>query len=140
MRARTGRYADMSSFLRFCAVGAAGFALDAGVLIALLAVYPEAVIGARLVSILAALTLTWALNRRHTFGSDDPKRFAEWSRFAGVNGLGAAINFTVYTCLLYAVPGLAPLAALAAGSALALVFNYLGSRRFVFTGGPSRVS
>jgi len=130
----------MPSFLRFCAVGAVGFGIDAGLLTALLAAVPGAVIGARLASILAALTATWALNRRLTFGSHDPKRLAEWSRFAGVNGLGAVLNFTAYASLLHAVPGLAPLVALTAGSALALVFNYLGSRRFVFLGGPSGAS
>ena len=137
MRAAAQPQTDLSSFLRFCAVGAIGFVADAGVLTALLALYPDAIIGARVVSILVALTLTWALNRRHTFGSRDPRRFAEWSRFAGVNGLGAALNFTAYTILLYTVPGMMPLAALAAGSVLALFFNYLGSRRLVFAGGSS---
>jgi putative flippase GtrA len=140
MRAAGHAHADLASFIRFCAVGAIGFAVDAGVLMALLALYPDALIGARLVSILVALTLTWALNRRHTFGSRDPKLIAEWSRFAGVNGLGAALNFATYSALLYAFPSMPPLAALAAGSALALAFNYLGSRRFVFTSGSSRAA
>jgi putative flippase GtrA len=140
MRAAGHAHGDLSSFIRFCAVGAVGFAVDAGVLMALLALYPDALIGARLVSILVALTLTWALNRRHTFGSRDPKMFVEWSRFAGVNGLGAILNFAVYSALLYTFPGTPPLAALAAGSALALAFNYLGSRRFVFAGRSSRAA
>ena len=100
----------------------------------LLALYPDAQLGARVLSILAALSLTWALNRRHTFASRDPKRLAEWSRYALVNGLGATLNFAAYACLLAAWPQTAPLLALAAGSALALAFNYLGSRYFVFFG------
>ena len=132
MTLTASRLAETTRFMRFCAVGAAGFCTDAGVLFGLLSVFPDRFLAARLISIGTALTLTWALNRRHTFGSSDPRRLAEWSRFAGINACGAALNFTLYAALLHSWPWLSPLLALAAGSALALIFNYLGTRQFVF--------
>ena len=56
----------------------------------------------------------------------------EWTRYAAVNGAGAALNYLVYSALLLSLP-MAPLAALAVASAVALGFNYLGSALVVFT-------
>jgi putative flippase GtrA len=75
---------------------------------------------------------TWAVHRSYTFKSTDPARLAEGSRFATVTIGGVAINFLVYWGVLTAVPLTPPLVALAAGSAVAMGVNYLGSRVFAF--------
>lgn len=120
------------SFFRFCLVGAVGFLVDAGLLLALLATGTLGPIAARVVSILVAVTVTWLLNRLLTFRSDDPRHLFEWSRYALVNGVGALVNYGCYVACLLLIPGIAPLLALAVGSAVALIVNYLGSRHLVF--------
>ena len=125
------------SFFRFCLVGGLGFLVDAGVLMALLAIEALGPIPARVVSILVAVTVTWILNRILTFRSDDPRYLFEWSRYALVNGAGAVINYGCYVACLLLIPKISPLLALAVGSAVALIANYLGSRHFVFWQGSA---
>ena len=125
------------SFFRFCLVGGVGFLVDAGVLMALLALEALGPVSARIVSILVALTATWILNRLLTFRSEDPRYLFEWSRYALVNGVGALVNYGCYIACLLLIPGIAPLLALAIGSAVALIVNYLGSRHLVFWQGSA---
>ena len=120
------------TFWRFCLVGAAGFGVDAGLLAVLHHGLGLDAFTARLVSILVAVTATWQLNRWFTFAVRVQRSVREWTRYAVVNGAGAALNYLVYSALLLSLP-MAPLAALAVASAVALGFNYLGSALVVFT-------
>ena len=131
--ARSSLGQEGSAFLRFCAVGAIGFVVDGVVLQVLYAGFGWDPFAARAVSVLVAVTATWVLHRRYTFRSRDPRRLAEWSRFAAVNAAGAGVNVAAYTAVLLAVPATPPLAALAVGSALALIANYAGARLFAFS-------
>jgi putative flippase GtrA len=131
-RAKRAASAERSSFARFCLIGAFGFAIDAGALFALVERFHYGPIEARAISVVIAVTATWLLHRRFTFRSTDPRRFAEWLRFLGVNGVGTGVNVIVYTCIMLAIPGTPPILALVMGSAVALAANYLGSRRFAF--------
>lgn len=124
--------AQLATFRRFCLIGALGFAVDAGTLTGLHRLLGMDPITARVFAIALALTVTWACHRHYTFNSSDPRRWAEWCRYAMVNGFGAALNFAVYTALLTAYPALDPLLALAAGSILALFINFTGSQIFAF--------
>lgn len=126
------RSSEARTFARFCAVGGFGFAVDAGVLLALTALAGADPMIARLVSVSVAVTATWAIHRGFTFRSTDPGRLGEWGRFATVNLVGAAINVAVYGAVLAVAPETLPLVALAAGSAVALAANYLGSRVYAF--------
>ena len=123
--------------LRFGAVGAAGFVVDAAVLLLALGagLGPYA---ARLPSYLAAATTTWALNRAWTFrGRDDGRPLpAQWARFLLVNLFGGALNYATYAVL---VANLAPVATrpvlgVAAGALAGMAGNFLLSRRYVFGG------
>ncbi len=127
--------ARRSPFLRFCVIGALGFLVDAGALFGLIERFDMAPLPARVISILIAVTVTWALHRRWTFRSDDPQRLAEWSRFLAVSLVGAALNYAVYAAVLLGVPGTPPLLALAMGSVLALAANYAGARLWAFRPG-----
>lgn len=123
---------EASGFARFCGVGALGFLIDAGLLLWFthsLGLNPYL---ARVFSILLALTMTWVMHRHWTFRSNDPDRAAEWVRFAAVNGAGGALNYCVYSAILLARPGTAPLLALGAGSVVALLANFLGARLWAF--------
>lgn len=123
---------EASGLARFCAVGALGFVIDAGLLIWFTAVWGLDPLLARVFSILLALTMTWAMHRNWTFGSSASPRLAEWGRFAAANIAGGVLNYAVYAAVLIALPAATPLMALAAGSAVALAVNYLASRLWAF--------
>jgi putative flippase GtrA len=125
---------------RFAAVGGVGFAVDAAVLWWLLRGGTDP-FAARLVSFPVAVLATWWLNRIWTF--PDAERAAaglQLSRYLGVQVAGAACNYLVYAAVLGVIaptPANA-LLALAAGSAVAALFNFLGAQRFVYLGGGPR--
>jgi len=128
-----------SRFLRFGIVGAGGFLVDETVLTLLhygLGVGPY---GARVVSILCAMTFTWWGNRNLTFAEHAVRGGAtallrEWFAFCLANAVGAVVNYATYSVLvgLFAPPLGQPLVATAAGVAVGLVFNFTLSKRFVF--------
>lgn len=121
-------------FLRFGMVGVAGFAVDASVLAAALTI-GAGVYGGRVLSYVAAASVTWALNRLWTFRDRTSGRVGQWARFLAVNALGGAVNYGVYA-LMVLQHGSRSVAfavfAAAVGSLCGLAFNFLLSRRLVF--------
>lgn len=122
----------MNRIARFVAVGGAGFLVDAGVLALLLSVTPLDPFTARLCSIAVALLATWQLNRHLTFGASSRPVAVEGARYGGVGITTSVVNYCAYALLIWAMPALPPLIALAFGSAVAMVFSYLGYSRLVF--------
>lgn len=124
-------------FPAFVVVGGIGFVVDAGILAALVHGYDWGDYSARGISFAVAVTVTWYLNRRFVFTSGQTNsRKQEYTRYLAVQGTGMAINFLVYS-LCIATSELMdtwPVLALAVGSAVALIFNYVGARLFVFIG------
>ncbi len=118
-------------FAKFCAVGAWGFVVDAGMLLALIAIGVSAV-PARAISVIVAITATWIANRVWTFASSDKNLAMEWLRYMTTSAGGAAVNFSIYCTILLLVPQTPPVLALAIASAFALMVNYLGARFFAF--------
>ena len=133
----TTRRAGVGRFASFLAVGGLGFVVDAGILSTLVHVYAWPHFSARAVSFAAAVTVTWYCNRQWVF-SRTADRTREYSAYFGVQAIGAIINLGTYTLLIALLPMLArmPVIPLAAGAALALLFNYFGASRWVF--GPRR--
>jgi putative flippase GtrA len=122
-------------FLRFAAVGTAGFAVDAAVLTAAMSLAGLGPYAARVVSFLCAATFTWAANRAFTFkGADRARPARQWLRFVIANSLGAAINYGTYAALVATIDGVRelPVMGVAAGSIAGLAFNFAASRRWVF--------
>lgn len=122
-------------FLRFCAVGAVGFLVDAGLLWLLLETTAMGPYGARVLSFLVAATVTWSIHRCFTFPqAPRDRRGRQWLHFVAVNGGGALVNYGVYALLIATtqVFAQAPVMAVAAGSAVALVVNFLANRHWVF--------
>lgn len=123
---------------RFAAIGAIGFVVDGGILTLLHSAWDIDLVRARLVSFSVAVTVTWLLNRRHTFAATrDDRAGREWGRYAVVNGVGALLNLGLFLWLIHAFPTLArwPIVPLAIAASVALVFNFLGSRRIAFRQG-----
>lgn len=122
-------------FVRFCAVGAVGFVVDAGLLWLLLSSGTMGPYGGRVVSFLVAATVTWALHRSFTFPDARRERCGrQWLHFVAVNGVGALVNYGVYALLIATTVLFAhhPVLAVAAGSAVALVVNFTANRLWVF--------
>jgi putative flippase GtrA len=122
----------MRRLSRFLFTGAVGFVADAAMLASLLQLWSMDPFLARLLSIAFALTVTWLINRSMTFGASGRHVAAEGARYGSV-GIGTSlVNYAVYSTLLAAVPALPPLAALVAGSGVAMALSYIGYSRLVF--------
>jgi putative flippase GtrA len=117
------------------AVGALGFAIDAGILTLLVNGAGWGHYAARLASFTVAVTCTWYCARRWVFRSNADAR-REYHAFFATQATGAALNWAVYASLIENDPALArwPVVPLAAGAIVAFAFNYLAMRVFVFAG------
>jgi putative flippase GtrA len=120
---------------RFGAIGVVGFLVDASVLVSLVSLVGWGLYGSRALSFGLAVTATWYLNRRFTFaqraGAD---RGREYGRYFLAQLVGALINLGVYGAVIEAIPAVAayPVLPLAAGSGVAMVFNFFAARHFAF--------
>ena len=128
-----------SQFLRFGAVGAAGFVVDESVLTIMHYVIGLGPYAARVISILCAMTFTWWGNRTLTFADSAASGsggalLAEWFKFCLANAFGAVVNYATFSLLVAAAPSPLsnPLIATACGVGVGLIFNFTLSKRFVF--------
>ena len=127
-------------FASYTTVGIVGFIVDAGVLSALVHVWAWPHYWARALSFSAAVTVTWALNRRWVFArTHDATR--EYGAYLSVQAVGACINLGTYALAILALPWLArvPVLPLLAGAALGFAFNYYWTVRWVYAAAPSAV-
>jgi putative flippase GtrA len=122
--------------LGFALVGCAGFASDALLFLLLTRGLEVPVYPARVLAFIPATVVTWLLNRRFVFRTSGGahRRRHEYLRHVAVQSLGIVVNFASFTLAVETGLGRgnAQLVPLAIGSLAAMVFNYLGSRRFVF--------
>ena len=135
-RARVDYQAFAAEFWRFGQAGVLGFFADAGVLTVLVSVLHWGLYSGRAVSFAFAVTVTWYLNRRWTFARHaSVSRQREYLNYVTVQTAGAAVNLGVYSGVIELVPQFRafPVIPLAIGSVVAMVFNFLASRRFVFS-------
>jgi len=127
----------MGEIFRFGVVGTVGFIADAAVLTMGLYAGTGPWIG-RVLSYLAAATVTFGLNRAWTFRTADRSRpmAHDWSLFLLVNLVGFACNYGAYAALIAGVPLVRelPVLGVAAGSLAGMIGNFLLSRRYVFRG------
>jgi putative flippase GtrA len=120
--------------LRFSIVGAVGFGIDAGVMTLLLRLGYN-VIAARVVSFSMAVSATYILNRAWTFSAfKKPATRAQYTLYVTTQLIGALINLATFFLAGNLVPELhdRPVVALALGAAVAMLFNFIASRYFVF--------
>lgn len=89
----------------------------------------------RLISASIAITLTWYLNRRLVFRTQQSNAMgSEYGRYVVVQVIGLLVNLVVYFMALAILPVLrnVPVMAIALGAAAALLFNFLGARCWAF--------
>lgn len=126
----------LQQLARFTLVGGAGFVVDAGVLLLLTHVVSLDVYIARLLSWLVATTFAWWLNRTLTFKDRGAALLRQWLKYVAATSGGGLINIGVSTAFIAA--RMAPVAAIACGSLAGLLWNFLASRRFVFSRSNAR--
>lgn len=123
-----------SAIHRFVWVGGIGFLVDSALLTLLVWAGWQPLL-ARIPSFMAAVTVTWWLNRRYTFALRARSRMrAEYSHYVLVQCLGAALNFGVYSaCLAWSSLLQAfPVLALGIASLAAMSWNFWAMQRLVF--------
>ncbi|MBV9516789.1 MAG: GtrA family protein [Hyphomicrobiales bacterium] len=122
-------------FLRFSAVGAVGFVVDAGLLLLLVHAFKADPIAARLLSFSVAVAVTFHFNRRWALGAiRQGSVYAAFATYLSVQSVGLLCNIVTYTALILLLPEtiITPLVCVAFASAAALFVNYGGIRRLVF--------
>ena len=125
----------LSQLIRFGMAGVAGFAVDAGVLQATLALGMSFYLG-RAISFIAAATATWLINRRLTFAhaGQRPASFQEWWRYVGAMMMGGAVNYLVSVLMFQGVLKSDPrsaIIAVAVGSIAAMAVNFIAARAII---------
>jgi len=88
-------------------------------------------LGSRVLAWLAAITLTYFLNARLTFGASI--RHSRFGNYLLIQAIGAGINLGSFSVLVLFGP-LAdkPLVAMVVGNVLAMINNFLLVRKFVY--------
>ena len=126
-------------FPGFAAIGALGFLVDAGILTAVMNGLDANHYAARAISFTVAVTATWYMNRQWVFKRVAAQKSSrEYTAYLVVQTVGAVINLSVFVTAIELAPALSdtPLVPLALGAAVALLFNFSASSRFVFSAGP----
>lgn len=125
----------MRQVVFFCIGGFIGFLIDAGIVQLLVTFLDANPYVSRLFSFLCAATGTWIFNRHFTFkGVRHYGRFGEWSRYLLAMSGGFAVNFSIYSALVYHHDLLQRLPALAVGvgSLGGFVVNFSASKFWIF--------
>lgn len=120
-----------NSLLRYCIVGAIGFFVDGGLLLCFTSIGTGPYVG-RIFSIILALIVTWYIHRKFTFKVKTAANIKELLRYILTNSLGALVNYAVYSLLMILIEGISIIVPLVVSSIVALIFNYIGAKVFVF--------
>jgi putative flippase GtrA len=123
-------------FLKFVFVGGVGFVVDAGTFFLMTHYLGLGLVIARVISSLVfGMTSTWLLNRYLTFRDRrGGSMLAQYLRFATANIIGNLLNIGTHALLVenVAIFHRFPLLGIVAGTFVGLIFNFTGSKYFVF--------
>jgi putative flippase GtrA len=123
-------------FMKFGLVGGVGFVVDAGTFFLLTHYLGFGLVTARVMSSLVfGMTATWLLNRYLTFRNQrGGSILGQYLRFATANIIGNLLNIGTHALLVenLAFFHRSPLLGIVAGTIVGLVFNFTGSKYFVF--------
>jgi dolichol-phosphate mannosyltransferase len=129
MTIRLGRRLLESQFLRFCAVGASGYAVNLAVYAALLAAGVHYLAAAAISFFVAALS-NYAWNRAWTFRTSDAPLLGQGARALVVSALSLGANQLFLAVLVAA--GAGHLAAQAVAIVLATPFSFAANKLWAF--------
>jgi putative flippase GtrA len=133
-------YSDLSKgkqqFLKFSFVGGMGFLVDAGTFLVLTKYIGLDLVTGRVISSLVfGMTTTWLLNRYLTFRDQrGGSILGQYLRFAAANIVGNLLNIGTHALLVESIPLFHsyPILGIVAGTFVGLIFNFTGSKYFVF--------
>lgn len=120
--------------LLFLIAGAIGFGVDTAVLYGALALGLGFFVG-RAISFLAAVWVTWRINRRYAFASArQESALHEWFRYLLAMSAGGAVNCAAYSAAVLSLPPLPmlPMIAVGIGSLAGMGFNFASAKWWVF--------
>lgn len=127
-------------FLKFCVVGGIGFVVDTGSLSILTRGFGIGPVVGRIISQFGfGMTTTFLLNRSLTFRDKrGDSLLAQYLRFALANSVGNVLNFGTHALLVANVGFFerVPEMGIVVGTAIGLIFNFVGSKYFVFRAEP----
>jgi putative flippase GtrA len=119
----------------FVAVGSIGFLIEATILGLMTHWANWTPWHARIPSFLVAVSVTWMLNRRHTFNTSRVRMpWVEALTYGTIQTCGAAVNLGVFGLCLHYLPRLSafPLIPFAIGAAIAMGFNFAALSMFIY--------
>jgi putative flippase GtrA len=123
-------------FLKFSMVGGVGFVVDAGTYFVMTHYLGGGLVSSRFVSSLVfGMSTTFALNSLLTFrGHGSGSLLSRYLRFAAANIIGNLLNVGTHAVLVenLALFHRVPLLGVVAGTFVGLIFNFTGSKYFVF--------
>jgi putative flippase GtrA len=121
-----------AQLLRFAVAGVAGLVTDVAVLYLALALGSGFYAG-RVLSFLAAVWVTWRINRRYTFAAGDDA-WREWWRYLTAMLGGGVINYSASSATVLLLPPwpFTPALAVAVGSVAGMGVNFLSAKLLVF--------
>jgi len=122
--------ASRAQFLRFCAVGTSGYAVNICAFAVALALCAQHLVAAAC-GFAVAMVSNFVWNRRWTFGSADRARVRQAARFFAVSVAACMLAATILE-LLVGTAGLSPLAAQPAAVIAATPLSFLGSKKWSF--------
>jgi dolichol-phosphate mannosyltransferase len=132
-----GTRSSRGQFLRFCVVGASGYAVNVGAFALALALSVQH-LAAAVVGFMVAMASNFWCNRRWTFASSHGGLAVQASRFFTVS-LAACLFAAAVLELLIGTAGLSAMAAQPASVMVATPLSFLGNRVWAF-GGPAQAS
>lgn len=121
--------APNGAFARFVLVGVAGFVVDAGIVVVLVAAGVSPFI-ARIPALSIAILTTWLLNRSISFRVRAPRSREELARYIAVALSSALLNYLLYSALV--AVGLGPVLAIAVSTICLMFYSFIGYRHYAF--------
>lgn len=115
----------------FVLAGFTGFAVDAGLTEALAAFGVSPYLG-RIFAVAIAIAVTYTINRNLTWRERRAPVPGRRTRYVAVSLVSIVANYLTFAATLTVMPGLRPVIAVAAGTGVGMVMNYVGYSRLVF--------
>ena len=115
----------------FAIAGLSGFVIDAGLTEALAASGVSPYLG-RILAVAVAITVTYTINRNFTWKERRARVSGRRARYLAVSLASIGANYLVFAAVLALLSGLRPVLAVAAGTSVGMVMNFVGYSRFVF--------
>jgi putative flippase GtrA len=115
----------------FVLAGFTGFVVDAGLTEALAALGASPYLG-RIFAVAIAIAVTYTINRNLTWRERRAPVPGRRTRYVAVSLVSIVANYLTFAAALTVMPGLRPVIAIAAGTGVGMVMNYVGYSRLVF--------